>query len=393
MKLAEEKLREIQDIIAKENKSTYDLLSGTGGISLFYYSLFTATSNKQYAQEAINYINKSIKLLQKSTTYPTYAAGIAGLGTYLAYLESIEFASNIINNEVDDYLFCQLEHYINNNYYDYLHGVIGIAIYFLYKYRVAKNDCTHAALNLTLRYLQSTKIIENDGYKWGVPSKKRSGIEFNISLSHGISAIIFFLTKLHHIGFETDVDITNIILRAIKYINYQQIPVKQYNSFYPYLAIESTPVITGSRLAWCYGDLGIALTQYNAGRELDNHQIIQNALEILKYAAIYRRNIIANGIVDAGICHGSAGVAHIFNLMYHNTKLELFKEAADYWIQETILQSAHSDGYAGYSVWCPGNTYHKSLGLLEGISGIALSFMSYLYPKTFNWDQFLLMSL
>ena len=80
--------------------------------------------------------------------------------------------------------------------------------------------------------------------------------------------------------------------------------------------------------------------------------------------------------------------------MYRNTHETSFADASHYWMRQTIDLGNKDNGYCGYSVWLPMvNSWGRSLGLLEGISGIGLALASYLYPeKKIEWDQFLFMS-
>ena len=88
------------------------------------------------------------------------------------------------------------------------------------------------------------------------------------------------------------------------------------------------------------------------------------------YHSTHRRTVEETQVFDAGICHGSAGVAHIYNRMWHYTKDPVFKEATDFWIQKTLDFAVHEDGVAGYKKYNPTTkAYENDYGLLEGRSG------------------------
>jgi lantibiotic modifying enzyme len=96
---------------------------------------------------------------------------------------------------------------------------------------------------------------------------------------------------------------------------------KTYSSFEN---IESDP-----SLSICSGIAGFGWFL----NHIDKHQLLSNeisnkALNILRYAANYRRDITKAHVCDAGICHGSAGIGHIFYRMFRNTAIVDFKEAA-----------------------------------------------------------------
>jgi hypothetical protein len=103
------------------------------------------------------------------------------------------------------------------------------------------------------------------------------------------------------------------------------------------------------------------------------------------------------GISDAQVCHGSAGVAHIFNRLYHLTGDIRCRDRAVYWIEQTLAMRVPASGVGGYSartkpdpkgpsVWEPTPAF------LDGATGIALSFLAALTPVEPQWDRMLCLS-
>jgi hypothetical protein len=89
---------------------------------------------------------------------------------------------------------------------------------------------------------------------------------------------------------------------------------------------------------------------------------------------------------DSGICHGSAGIAHIYNKVWHDTQQPVFKDACDYWIQKTLDMAIYTDGIAGYKKYGgPNAAYEKTPALIDGAAGIGLVLLSYL-TGDFCWD-------
>ena len=155
------------------------------------------------------------------------------------------------------------------------------------------------------------------------------------------------------------------------------------------------PTITKSRLAWCYGDLGIASALDQAGKTMKETNWINKSLEILLFAAIQRRNLEDNMVRDAGLCHGTAGIGHIFYRMWWNTRLPEFKVAADYWFNQTLKMARFPDGLAGFKCFRMQDDHPMWLNkyeLLEGISGIGLAMLTYYYQTEPTWDECLLLS-
>ena len=148
-----------------------------------------------------------------------------------------------------------------------------------------------------------------------------------------------------------------------------------------------------SRLAWCYGDLGIASAFWQTGKNNNNTEWKQEAIDILLHTA-QRLNTKENLIMDAGICHGAAGVAHIFNRFYKETGIKEFDEARWYWLDQTLQMAKPGTGLAGYQVWNHKAGWQNEYGLLEGIAGIGLALAGFLTEdvQDLDWDQCLLLS-
>jgi lantibiotic modifying enzyme len=150
---------------------------------------------------------------------------------------------------------------------------------------------------------------------------------------------------------------------------------------------------TNSRLGWCYGDLGIALTFWQVGKLLDYPKFKTEALEIMRHAC-NRKDLQKNAVNDCGLCHGSAGIAHIFRRFYWESNDASFKTAADYWTQVTLDMATHEDGLAGYCAFraTEEKKWITEYGLLEGIGGIGLALLGAIQSEVSDWDKSLMMS-
>lgn len=134
--------------------------------------------------------------------------------------------------------------------------------------------------------------------------------------------------------------------------------------------------------------------RYCNGVVIHNEEWKNRALEVLLYAAEKRRNLEENSVRDAGLCHGTAGIAHIFYRTWWNTGVLEFKQAADYWFDKTLEMAKFPNGIAGYKTW-KGLEYggwQNDYCLLDGVAGIGLALMSYYTETEPSWDECLLLS-
>jgi hypothetical protein len=124
-----------------------------------------------------------------------------------------------------------------------------------------------------------------------------------------------------------------------------------------------------------------------------DHGLERAALEIAREAA--RRPAEQAGVNDAGICHGAAGLGHVYNRLYQATREPLFKEAATAWFARTLEMRRPGEGVAGYLAWnsLPGQ---EELGwvadgsLLTGAAGIALTLLAACHSSRPSWDGMLM---
>jgi len=215
---------------------------------------------------------------------------------------------------------------------------------------------------------------------------------YNLSLSHGMSSIVGVLTKLNE--FDDFKNATShLLIKCINYIRKFKTTDDKSVSLFPSMIPQDDENINWhSRIAWCYGDLGIGIRFWYASKVLKDEALKNEALAILKHAA-KRISKEDSMVTDAGICHGSYGNAQIFYRMYKETNDAEFKDASDIWIKHGLDSAIHEDGYAGYKQWRGlDKDWKPELNLLEGIAGIGLTIIDQLADFDTNWDECLMIS-
>jgi hypothetical protein len=389
------KIKEIFSILNKNSVTQIGLLTGLSGqiIACSEYELHNKTENSNI----YNLLDKlSKKLANEQFTY-TYCDGLAGVGFMYEYLNQkgiIENDTNVLLEEFDAALKKMLGLYMYRGEYDFLHGGIGIALYFIKRANI--NPKLIPVLKTFILDLFKLSINEGENYlKWSsIIDYKTKKIGYNISLSHGMTSIVCVMLKMYNVNGLDKKIMDTIINSSINYILSQQINKDKYGCFFPTFSIESNEDTYLSRLGWCYGDLTIATTLFQVGQLYNNRILINKSIEILSFAAEKRKSIKQNMVMDAGLCHGTAGIGHIFYRMWWNTHLPEFKTAADYWFKETLKMAHFYDGLAGYKAWKTPEYggWINEYGLLEGIAGIGLAMFSYYYEINPKWDECLLLS-
>lgn len=404
------KVDEIYDVLNDHAFHDKDLglMRGYSGIKLFqntYDHVFKKKSETNTS--SLHIINELNDHLLRTHNHYSFSNGIPGIMWYLAYLCNKSFI-NIENK----HFFSEIESYIDKNVvtdsttknYDLFTGLIG-QILFYEEAKIFKNKIELQRLIIKNLYDQLIQINENE-LTWSFSSYSFTNNmladkdEINFGLSHGLPSLVSCLLKFDKMHDEL---LFKLVSGSINYIlSYQsndEIANIGISCFPSHVKLHDSfsDVNYNSRLAWCYGDLGIACMLWNAGIRFDSKYWKEKSIEVILKSST-RRKLLENSVIDATLCHGSAGIAHIFNRFYLRTKHEKIKQAAFYWADVTIEMAKYDDGLAGYRTpisidnTAANMRLENEFGFLEGISGTGLALLGFIDHKTMDWDKCLLIS-
>jgi len=382
-----QKLEEIAQCIYKRiNKrpesDSLGLYNGEFGILLFLFYYARYSRNSKFISLSDQYTERLLERLGEEINIHTYCGGLSGILYLFEFLRENNFVDiEVENNQIvfDLFLVNKTRNDMQNQHHDFMHGALGPGLYFLKK--ESQNNIVVDLVN----YLYNTAETDNNISKWKSPIDYKSNEkDYNISLSHGVSSIAIFLSRLLKKEKE-NIKVHNLLEGTINYILSQEIDYYTFGSYFPY---QSKKDSIGSRLAWCYGDLTIATTLWNTGKMMNNELWKKKGLDVL-IRSTERRLPHQTNVEDAGICHGCAGIAMIYRRMLLETGIEEFRSSVDYWIGQTIRFAFHKDGLAGYKTK---GLQIDDYTLLTGISGIGLVFISYLMNDKQEWDEIFLLS-
>lgn len=379
------KISEISDILMENKSSDYGLMRGEAGniLALFYYS--QAFNRQDVFEQATERLQSLVENLAEDNYKSTYSSGIAGIGWLILHLveqKFIDLENEEILVEIDRVLERSVDIDLINGNYDYLHGVIGTGLYFI------KRRNNKHIINKILDGLIAISVTNKSERAWISNNNKLDKDAFNLSLSHGLAGIILFLCKLAE---ENILEKSNnsYIKESVSYLLLNRLPSQNFHSYSPsavYVDKELNFAQKNSRLSWCYGDLGTALALIEASIVCNRDEWSSSAYDILKMTT-GRRTFESTAVIDAAICHGSSGIAHIYNRIYNNTRQPIYKEASIYWYNYSLKQADKQNGLAGYQSFFGAFGWKNETGILEGVSGIMLTYMSALYPLNPSWGE------
>jgi hypothetical protein len=149
-------------------------------------------------------------------------------------------------------------------------------------------------------------------------------------------------------------------------------------------------------LAWCAGDAGLSVALLAAARACDREDWEETALRLATGAAArYLHDSEAEGF-DPALCHGTAGLSHLFHRLYWATGDPALGSAARRWLERTLAHWRPGEGIGGYLVRKKQEDgragWVADPGFLGGAAGIGLALLAAASPIEPAWDRLLLLS-
>jgi lantibiotic modifying enzyme len=390
------------EIVINRENITKDLdmglFSGDAGVALFLFHLHDYTKKEEHKKAAQFYLEKSFEKINTGYALPTFCNGIAGIAwtvNYLVLHSFIEPENLDVLDDLDDYLHNYMVNYERESNFDFLHGATGIALYFIN--RINQNPKAADYLKEYVDALKEYSIFDAETNTAKIVSTiqdkdKNLKKVYNLGMAHGMSSIIAVLAKIY----ETDKTNLNLKYLTEGFSNY--IMLHENINKYDNGAMFKTTVeldqdqndsqTAGSRLGWCYGDMGNGFALYHAYEATGNEKYYEKSLEIFINSA-KRKDLEKQRILDACVCHGSAGIIDIFKTVYEYFGDEELLEAENNWAELTLDFYTNAEGLKGFSKYTvDGPKYLHSF--LEGTAGIGLALLFHHTGNKSEWNEFLL---
>ncbi len=351
------------------------LLTGLAGQSIFLYHYGQTTGSDRYENLGFLAIQRVLEMIDNGFSWPSYAAGLAGIRYALKYLEQRGFLSTDYSNALDG-MKPLLEQYaadrLREGDFDFLHGALGILMY--------PDQSPGKEPEIVLDDLLRQAIIPAENQLAWFSTNPKTGVkEINLGLAHGVPSILLLLSR-----FKSAVELEPIV----NFLLDNRLTISPNGSLFPHRLIKGEPDKPG-RLAWCYGDLGVAMALWLTGAHAGRADWQVEASAILRKAT-KRTSLEPNRLFDTCLCHGTAGLALIFYKMGELTGHQELSDAAIRWVQATFDFGGREGFAGGFSYFTTGDRYVSNYGLLEGIAGTGLVLLSLLEPDNLGWESALM---
>lgn len=376
------------------------LTQGHAGRALFFTYLAAALDEPAWREPAAAALDAAVAALAEQPVGPALFGGFAGVGWTVEHLAGRLFPAEEAaeaTEEIDGVLASLLDGRWSGPY-DLIDGLAGFVLYALEGLpRPAARRC----LELAVEELGRRSEGRDGGRTWFtqpdlLPDHQRDETphgSYNLGLAHGAAGVIVALARARGAGVGGSAA-GSLLEEAVDWLLGNEQGERAPACFANWIAAgpdgtpEPAPQPQLTRLAWCYGDPGIAAALRVAARTTGYRAWGAAALRVARRAAV--RPAERSGIRDAALCHGAGGVAHVFNRLAQDSGDATLADAARRAYLRTLDLGRPGEGVAGYLSWEPSRGgWTASTGFLTGAAGVGLALLAGLAPLEPEWDRVL----
>jgi hypothetical protein len=412
-------------VMSKDHEETTaeTLLARIYEAALLYGYLAVTRNDYVWAARATECLNYAIDEAGKQLRSLDLFGGLTGLGWTVEHLSQLlnqaSFATddypNVshvcednqaneeppidgdLNAEIDTVLLSNLQQYNSSRPYDLISGLVGFGVYFLER---APKETAIQGVRAVFDRLEALAVRTPDGFTWYsgpdlLPEwqqKQCPNGYYNLGVAHGIPGIIHFLSEVSATAIIDKPRSHQLLEGAVNWLIAQRRPVGSRSIFGSWLVPGEGQ--SDSRLAWCYGDLGILAVLFQVARRAEREDWQKFASKLLDHCLDWP--LEESGIKDAPLCHGAIGVAHIFNRLYQSENDSRCRDAAFIWFERALGMRQRIGGAGGFSRRRPDpdgrDVWEASPAFLDGAIGVALALMSAMTSIEPAWDRMLMLS-
>jgi lantibiotic biosynthesis protein len=406
--MAAQALAIIQEIAAATSRGAFDApgnvdpsiamawqcsLDGLAGQSLLHAYLALQGEGEAFADIAIGLLDQATDAAAELRLRPSLYFGFTGIGWVTAHLAGRLFEESEDGClEIDELLYSSLARLSEEGRFDLFEGLAGIGVYALERLprpsavRLLESVVAHLAARAEpseegVRFLSSPEVMA-PSYHSLFPHGT-----YNLGMAHGVSGVIALLGAACRAGVATE-QARPLLAASVSWLLARELPAGSDLQF----ANTYTPYLEGAdscRLSWCHGDLSVATALLLAARGAGEPAWEGEARRIALTATASWRD--DPRVVDAELCHGTAGIGHLFNRLYQATGEPPLGEAARFWLSRAIAMHAPGVGVGGYCQVERGKRLDHP-GFRIGSAGIGLALLASISSVEPAWDRLLLAS-
>ncbi len=408
-------LTQLDQSLVQEPEKFPNLSGGMAGTALLFGYMAKLPGREQSADRAMECLSQAVDRVEL-TPGAQFFSGYSGIAWAVEHLQREVFGPLGFENDgedanegVDEVLLDLLSVPEWCSDYDLISGLAGYGVYALERLDVPTSKSREILMSI-LKHLEKLAIQRPVGLAWPtgpelLPPWQRELAPkgyLNLGLAHGNPAVLLLLAAMFNAGIEVE-RARPLLEGGVAWLLSQFQEVNETTDSYlaGWCPVDLDRADEkGSRVAWCYGDLGASLALLQTARLVGNAEWEQKALEMARHAA--GRPLETSGVRDVGLCHGSAGNMVIFMRFFQMTGETCFLETSRRYLDHLINTRTPEGSFGGYTAYKPATTPDGKLiegdnpnkpdsGLLEGATGVGLALLAALGVEP-NWDRFMMLS-
>jgi hypothetical protein len=273
--------------------------------------------------------------------------------------------------------------------FDLIQGLVGFGVHALAR---PDRPVARCVLGKVIARLDELSVRRADGSAWrSPPSPLKHAFPagtLDLGVAHGVAGVIGLLGACCAEGVQ---QARPILQGAVSFLLAQE-RLRDGTCF-------PTALVPGGRRppvrsAWCYGDPGVAAALLVAARGAGEPAWEVAARRIARVAIT--RPAEDTLVVDAGICHGAAGLGHVYNRLFQATGDLAIGEAARSWMERALGMRKAGTGVGGYQTYTTfpdlSSVWHDDFSILSGAPGVGLALMAATSDAEPAWDRMFVIS-
>lgn len=370
---------------------------GRASRALFFYHLARSTGDSAHRNRAKENLESCATAMASSPLPISLYSGLSGIAWLIAHLQrGLQDGEQYDLDEMDALLIESLtparSHQLG---FDLISGLVGVGVYFLER---MPSNSAEEGLRRVIGGLVACSERSADGVTWRtaphllLPEQREFFPlgRYDLGVAHGAPGVVAFLAHLCSNGALAHSALP-LLADAVRWLLGRRFPALPEHSYPHWFAPDGAADAVATRAAWCYGDPGVAYALLAAARALAEPAV--EAIARRMAISSLRRDVTHACVIDAPLCHGSAGLAHLAHVMWTYTQDPTLAAAAERWLRVTLEFRKPGRGVAGFeSYWGVDRKWGPDSSFLTGAAGIGLALLFALHPNERSWDRLLLMS-
>jgi lantibiotic modifying enzyme len=387
--------------IRRYDDGTLDLsfAGGAAGVAVFLHYAAQALDDADAHAASVELLGQALDGLHAVRGAGLFG-GFTGVAWAVSHLQKrgVEELDDVDLAKIDALIESLLRRVPWPDDYDLVTGLVGLGVYGLERMdQGAGEGIVTAVVNRLAEMADWVSDVLTSWFHppWLVPPIYRQAAPegwYNLGVAHGVPGVLAFLARAARYDVRR-ASATRLLAAGVRWTCAHVRMDSPDNVRIGHHVDPRAPRELGSefRDAWCYGSPGAAVALLAAARVLSDDALANVALKLARTAA--RHNREEAGAMDASLCHGTSGLAHLYGRLHAATGEAVFADAAQRWTGHTLALRTPGEGVGGFSyltfqndqkVWVAGSNF------LEGSAGIGLALLGMSSSVAPSWDRVLL---